>query len=96
MSVTKDEVKYIAQLARLKFTEEELGNMTSEMDAILEFANTLNAIDTDGVPPMEHVLPVENVFRDSNEAKVFPAIADAIAAAPDGQDNYFTVPKVVE
>lgn len=96
MSVTKEEVKYIAQLARLEFSDEELINMTSQMDAILEFANTLNAIDTVGVEPMEHVLPVENVFRATIEAKVFPAIAEAVAAAPEGQDNCFTVPKVVE
>jgi len=95
MAVTKDEVRYIASLAKLYFSEEELAAMTSEMDSLVDFANTLSALDTGGLPPMAHVQPLANVFRSDGAHQDFPT-EKALANAPESAENCFVVPKVVE
>ena len=59
-----DEVKYVANLARLAITEEEAEKFTNQLDAIIAFAEQLNELDTDNVEPTSHVLDIKNVMRE--------------------------------
>lgn len=95
MSLSRDDVQHVAQLARLSFSEEEQARMADEMSQILDYVEKLNELDTSGVPPMSHVLDVTNVYReDSIEARIDQE--QALAPAPDSDGHYFRVPKVVD
>jgi aspartyl-tRNA(Asn)/glutamyl-tRNA(Gln) amidotransferase subunit C len=94
MSVTKDDVVYIAELARLSFTEPETEKMTRELNSILQYIEKLNEVDTEGVEPLSSIHDQSNVFRDDVEQ---PSLAnqEALKNAPDRQDRFFKVPKVI-
>ncbi len=95
MAVTKEQVKYIASLAKLKIAEKDLETFTKEMEQIIEFADSLNAIDTEGIKPTAHIQGIENVLRqDSEPVKV--NTEKLLSNAPGKTDTCFTVPKVVE
>jgi aspartyl-tRNA(Asn)/glutamyl-tRNA(Gln) amidotransferase subunit C len=95
MSVTIDEVRYIARLARLRFTEEEEGLMAEQMSKILDYMDQLNELDTEGVPPMSHVLDLTNVFREDVATRRISR-EEALRNAPDADEAYFRAPKVIE
>ena len=62
--ITMDEVKHVANLARLAITEEEAEKLTNDLDAIISFAEQLNELDTENVEPTSHVLDMKNIFRE--------------------------------
>jgi aspartyl-tRNA(Asn)/glutamyl-tRNA(Gln) amidotransferase subunit C len=95
MSVSKDEVKYIASLAKLYFDEEQLEKMREDMDNLVAFADKLSALDTEGMEAMSHVQKKENVF-DEDVPHGGSNIDEMLRNAPEREDNYFAVPKVVE
>lgn len=95
MALSRDDVRHVAQLARLDFSEEEEARMAEEMSQILDYVEKLNELDTSGVPPMSHVLDVTNVFR-KDEIKSRIDRDQALEAAPEAEQEYFQVPKVVE
>lgn len=69
--------------------------MAEEMSRILDYVDTLNELDTSGVPPMSHVLDVHSVFRDDDiESRIDRD--DALKSAPDDDGAFFRVPKVIE
>lgn len=95
MAVDKDTVRKVARLARLAVPDERLEPMTRELNGILKWVEQLQEIDTQDVPPMTSVVSMtlrmrEDVVTDGGNA------GDLMANAPDGEDNFFTVPKVVE
>jgi len=94
MSVTIDDVKYIANLAKLSFDENELVNFTTQFNEILSFFEKLNELDTENVEPLSHPIPNENVFR---EDKVVNSLEreQALKNAPDADEEFFKVPKVI-
>ncbi len=94
MSVTKKDVEYIANLARLKFDETELENFTHQLNDILSYMEKLNELDTENVEPLSHPIENTNVFR---EDIVKPSIERELALknAPDKTDEFFVVPKVI-
>ena|SRR3989304_3077055 len=95
MSVTKKDVEYIAELARLKLNEEEIKNYTVQLNEILTYVEKLNEIDTTNVEPLSHPVEGSNVFR---EDVVKPSIDREIAFrnAPDRSELFFKVPKVLD
>lgn len=95
MSVSKDEVKYIARLAKLYFDDEQLEKIREDMDNLVSFADTLSALDTKNLEAMSHVQGNENVF-DEDKPHDGQKIEDLLKNAPESVDNYFAVPKVVE
>lgn len=95
MAVTKDEIRYIATLAKLHFDEDELEKFTSEMEQLIEFADTLGEIDTEGIAPTAHIQGIENVLRKDDKPVVFPTEL-ALSNAPQKVSTCFAVPKVVE
>lgn len=95
MSVSRDDVRHVAQLARLEFSEEGEATMAEELTQILSYVDKLEELDTSGVPPMSHVLDVTNVFRpDEVEERIDRE--EALEPAPEADDEYFRVPKVIE
>ncbi|MFT0891133.1 Asp-tRNA(Asn)/Glu-tRNA(Gln) amidotransferase subunit GatC [Pseudochelatococcus sp. G4_1912] len=95
MAVDEKTVRRIAHLARIKVTDEEVPHLHNELNAILSFVAQLDEVDVSNVEPMTSVLPMalrqrEDVVTDGGYAKVI------VANAPQFEDNYFVVPKVVE
>lgn len=95
MSVTKKDVEKISELARLKFNETELENFTEEMNKILSYVEKLNELDTENVEPLSHPNETINVFR-NDELKQSISTEDALKNAPDKDDKFFKVPKVIQ
>ena len=95
MSVDEKTVRRIAHLARIAVTDDEVGPLQGELNAILAFVEQLGAVDVSGVEPMTSVTPMamkkrEDVVSDGNKAD------DVVANAPVTDRNFFLVPKVVE
>lgn len=95
MKITEQDVAYVAGLARLSLTPEELKTMTGQMDAILGYVDKLNELDTDGIVPTAHAVPMANAFRADQMVASIGAAA-ALANAPHGVDDCFQVPRVIE
>jgi len=94
MSVTIEDVKYIAGLARLEFAENDLGRIADELNAILSYMAQLDELSTDNVDPMTHVLDMNNVFRREGAIQRITH-NEALKNAPDADSEYFRVPKVI-
>lgn len=95
MKISQKDVEHVARLARLALDPEELEVMTGQMDAILGYVDKLNELNTEGIEPMAHAVPMSNAFR---EDKIKPAIGieRALQNAPLADKGCFKVPKVIE
>jgi len=95
VKITMAEVEHVARLARLELNEQEKEKMRAQLDSILSYIDKLNELDTSGVEPTSHVLPLTNVFR---EDEVRPSLSqeEALANAPDRHDLLFRVPRILE
>ena len=95
MAITREEVRRIALLARLRFSAEEENRLTEQLGKILQHMAALERVDTSGIEPMAHALDVGNALRDdqvTNERNTEALLANAPAI--DG--NFFVVPKIIE
>jgi len=95
LKITKKEVGYIAHLARLDFSEDEKGKLTSQLNTILMYMDMLNRVDTARIQPATHAVSLDNVFRDDIEKKS-TGVEIALANAPDGTMGLFGVPRVID
>jgi aspartyl-tRNA(Asn)/glutamyl-tRNA(Gln) amidotransferase subunit C len=98
VKITEKEVRYVAALANLKLSEEEVARLRTDLDGILELMDKLNEIDTKGVEPMSQVL-----FDEGETATLCADVPHvplgnqaALANAPQAGAGYFKVPKVIE
>jgi aspartyl-tRNA(Asn)/glutamyl-tRNA(Gln) amidotransferase subunit C len=91
--VTVETVDHVARLARLSLTPEERESFARQLDEILAYAEKVQALDTSGVEPMSHAAATE-AFRDDTPRPCLPREA-ALAAAPDAEDGFFRVPRVL-
>lgn len=96
MSVTKKDVYYVANLARLQLSDEEAEGLQKDMNKILGYIETLNELDTSDVEPLDHVTEVTATSFREDEAKEPLSHEDALKNAPDADSDYFRVPKVIE
>jgi len=94
MSVTRKDVEHIAELARLRFKEEELESFTVQLNDILAYMEQLNELDTENIEPLSHPVENNNVFRE-DEMKPSTDREDALKNAPQRDDEFFKVPKVI-
>jgi aspartyl-tRNA(Asn)/glutamyl-tRNA(Gln) amidotransferase subunit C len=92
--ITRADVEHVARLARLALTEDELLALTSELGAILDHAAQVSALDTRGIPPTAHPLPLVNVFR-ADDARPGLARDEVLAGAPETEDGRFRVPRIL-
>jgi aspartyl-tRNA(Asn)/glutamyl-tRNA(Gln) amidotransferase subunit C len=95
MSLSLDQVRKVARLARLELAEDDLARMQRELSAILDYVDLLRKLNTDGVEPLAHPLPVQNVFRPDEPVPSLP-VDDALRNAPARADDYFAVPAVFD
>ncbi len=95
MKITREQVQHVAKLARLSLSDDEVATFTGQMGDILAYVEKLNELNTDGIVPTSHAVPMENAFRDD---VVRPSIGveNALANAPDRIADFFRVPKVIE
>ena len=93
--ITRKEVQDIAKLARLALSDEEAERMTTDLDHILEYVETLRELDTEGIEPTAHAIPLETPLR---EDRAVPGIDPelAVSNAPESIGTAFVVPKVIE
>lgn len=94
MSVTIKDVEHIASLARLSFTEEEKKVLTGQLNAILQYMEQLNELDTSNVEPLAQVIDLQNVFREDDLQPGLPR-EEALRNAPSRTEKFFKVPKVI-
>jgi aspartyl-tRNA(Asn)/glutamyl-tRNA(Gln) amidotransferase subunit C len=95
MSLSTDEVRHIAWLARLAVTDEEVERFRAELSVILDHFSVLRALDTDQVPAATHASQLETVLRDDVVASSLPT-ESVLANAPKEQDELFRVPPILE
>jgi aspartyl-tRNA(Asn)/glutamyl-tRNA(Gln) amidotransferase subunit C len=95
MKITDAQVLHVAALARLKLAPDEVKRFQKELDSILEYMDLLSEADTTGVEPLHHPFPMANAFR-PDEARPGQGLNDALANAPQREESYIVVPKVIE
>jgi aspartyl-tRNA(Asn)/glutamyl-tRNA(Gln) amidotransferase subunit C len=95
MSLSIEEVRKVAELARLELSPEEQETLTTQLRAVLEYVNQLQQVNTDGVEPLAHPLEVSNVFRADELQPSLPVDA-ALANAPKRSGDFYSVPAVFE
>ena len=93
--ITMQEVEQVARLARLTLSDPEKERMRRELDGILSYIDKLRAVDTEGVPPTSHAVPMTNVMREDEPVPSLPQ-EDMLANAPDRNGEFFRVPRIIE
>lgn len=93
--ISAQDVEHVARLARLELTAAEKDRMSRELDGILTYIDKLRALDTAGVEPTSHAVPVSNVMRDDVPRPSLPR-TEILANAPDLQGDLFRVPRIIE
>jgi aspartyl-tRNA(Asn)/glutamyl-tRNA(Gln) amidotransferase subunit C len=94
MALTREEVLHVAELGRLSLNPEEVDLFTRQLNDILAYVEKLQEVDTTGVPPMAHAVPIYNVFRE-DEVVVSLSRDEGLANAPAPEEGAFVVPKVI-
>jgi len=95
MKVDKKTVEHVAKLARLGLTDEEKERFAGQLSKIIEFAETINKLDTENVPPTSHAIPMKNVMRE-DKVHIFAHTNAILNIAPEKEDNMFKVPRILE
>ena len=93
--IDAEQVKKVAKLARLQLSEDEIGEFTGQLEAILEYVEKMDELDTADVEPLAHCLPIANVFR---EDIIMPSLGTdaSLANAPQRDGSFFRVPKILD
>lgn len=95
MSLTLDEVRHVARLARLRLSDTEMEEMRQQLSSILDYVGMLQEVDVEGVPPTAQVTDVVNVVRPDEVHPSLP-VDEALAGAPRREGDYFKVKPVFE
>ena len=95
MKITKDEVLYVADLARLDLDEASIDKFAGQIGTILDYVDKLNEVDTRGIRPTSHAISLTNAFRE-DEQKEHLERHQALANAPQQEEGAFVVPKIIE
>jgi len=95
MSISREDVRKIAELARLEIADDRIERVARELSAVLDYAASLGQLDLEGCEPMAFA-PAEAPLREDrvDERRLGPEVA--LAAAPEGEDGFFLVPPIVE
>lgn len=89
------DIEKVARLARLELSEEEKVTFGNQLEQVLNYMEQLNRLDTTGVEPTSHAIPIFNVFKEDEVKPSFPQ-EEVLAIAPNGEEGYFKVPKIIE
>lgn len=98
MKITRETVLYVAELAHLELSDNEIETYLRQLDQILTYVEKLNLLDTNGVDPLAQVVAAgaPGVIWREDEVRPCDVAGDALAAAPDSHPPFFRVPKVIE
>ncbi len=91
----KMDIEKVARLARLELSDEEKETFGNQLEQILTYMEQLSRLDTTGVEPTSHAIPVHNVFREDEVKPSFPQ-EEVLATAPAEEDGHFKVPRIIE
>ncbi len=91
--ISEEQVRHVANLARLGLTDEEVKKMSGQLGAILESVEQIGELDLSDVPPTANALNLTNVFRPDEPRKCLPP-EEALSTAPDSVDHLFAVPRI--
>jgi aspartyl-tRNA(Asn)/glutamyl-tRNA(Gln) amidotransferase subunit C len=94
MKITKDQVLYVADLARLNLNEAAIDTFAGQIGDILDYVEKLNEVNTDGVKPTSHAISLTNAFRE-DEPRAHLDREQVLSNAPEKEDGNFVVPKIV-
>jgi aspartyl-tRNA(Asn)/glutamyl-tRNA(Gln) amidotransferase subunit C len=94
MALSHEEVLHVAELARLSLGPEEVELFTRQLNDILAYVEKLQELDTTGVAPLAHVVPVFNAFREDEVKEGLPR-EEALGNAPAREEEHFLVPRVI-
>ena len=95
MKLSREEVRHIAELAKLGITDEEVEQFSEQLSAILEYAEMINRLDTDAIPPTAQVIELRNVMRD-DEPRPSSSVEEILANAPRREEDRFQVQAILE
>lgn len=95
MSLSADDIRWVAHLARLEIDQTEIEALTKQLGAIIDYVQLLQSVDTTNVEPFAHPIAIQNVFREDVETASLPVDA-ALANAPQRQGDFYRVPAVFE
>lgn len=95
MTIDRKAVDHVARLARLELSDNERSRMETELGQILGHVEKIQGLDLDGVEPTAHALPLRNVMRPDETRECLPQ-EDALANAPEREDDRFRVPRILE
>lgn len=95
MQITKELVQYVAELSRIKLSEQDAENMQNDLGAIVNYMEILNQLETDSVEPLSHIFNITNVMRE-DEVKESYDRNEILKNAPERTDETVVVPKTVE
>lgn len=95
MKLNVEEVRHVAELAKLELSDEEIDLYAAQLSAILDYAQQIQDVDTSSVPPTPYVLSLHNVMRDDVVGQCLSNQA-AVANAADARDGYFRVRAIFE
>lgn len=91
--ISKEDVKHVAKLAELDFSDSEVEKITPQLDKILSHVANINKVDTAAISPTSHTLEIKNVFREDTVRESLSK-EDALLNAPEEMDGGFKVPKI--
>ncbi len=93
--INRSQIDRVAELARLSLSDEEADQLASELDAFLGYVETLNELDTEGIVPTSHPIPLPTPMRDDlAESPIDPELA--VRNAPETSASAFVVPRVID
>lgn len=95
--ITKKDLEHIAWLSRLELSEEDKEKYTPKLNSVLDYFGEIDEVDTEGVEPTYHVLPLSNVFRDDEVGVPTGSLQqeEALSNAPRKQDGFFKAPRMM-
>ena len=91
--ISEEEVKHVAKLARLELTEDEVKKYSKQLGDILKYVEQMKEVDTTGIEPMPHAIPIYNVMRE-DVVKYEETKEELMKNAPYEEDGFFRVPKI--
>ncbi len=91
--ITREDIRHVAELAELQFSDDEIEKITPQLDKILDHVARISSVDTEGIPPTSHAMDIKNVFREDEVEEPVSQEA-ALKNAPDTEDKGFKVPKI--
>jgi aspartyl-tRNA(Asn)/glutamyl-tRNA(Gln) amidotransferase subunit C len=91
----KMDIEKVARLARVELSEAEMETFGNQLEQILTYMEQLNSLDTTGVEPTSHAIPIHNIFRE-DEVKSSFSQEEVLGIAPEQEEGHFKVPKIIE